>query len=162
MIGNFKKAAQTTRKASLAAPKSPMGNNFMKDDKVDEEDSNFEDGGGPIEPHQSSSGHGNDNTKHFNIHGSIKEEDESSQQDSRQPANNLHSKHLSLMQNDYVKLQIESLWEKYDSDHQDMLDKIETANFLTEILVSHGLSSPGLDKINRFFRNYDRTKDGMI
>jgi|DEB0MinimDraft_12_1074336.scaffolds.fasta_scaffold108163_1 Ca2+-binding EF-hand superfamily protein len=66
------------------------------------------------------------------------------------------------MQKDYIHSQIKTLWSKYDSEGLDMLDKIETANFLTEILSSHGLSSPGLDKINKFFRNYDNTKDGMI
>ena len=56
------------------------------------------------------------------------------------------------MQKDYIHSQIKTLWSKYDSEGLDMLDKIETANFLTEILSSHGLSSPGLDKINKFFR----------
>jgi hypothetical protein len=75
-MSQLKKQAQTARKASLAAPKSPLGNNFMKDDQNEDGSSSAD--VGPIEPAQSSSGQGNEGTKHFNIQGSIKEEDESS------------------------------------------------------------------------------------
>jgi hypothetical protein len=84
------KNVSMTRKSSLAQPivKSPLGNNFINGNKLEEGSSlNDAEQGDPIEPHGSSSGQGPTGTKIFSIQGSIKEVDESSQghdQDLRQ------------------------------------------------------------------------------
>lgn len=37
---------------------------------------------------------------------------------------------------DYIKEQVNAIWSKYDIDNSNVLDKIETANFLNEILTA--------------------------
>ena len=59
-------------------------------------------------------------------------------------------------------MQIMTMWSKYDIENCGMLDKIETANFLTEILTAHGLSIPTMDQINMYFNDFDENKDGQI
>jgi hypothetical protein len=42
---------------------------------------------------------------------------------------------LSNIQIEYIRELVDKIWEKYDSDDSGALDKIETANFLNEILT---------------------------
>ena len=43
-----------------------------------------------------------------------------------------------------------------------MLDKIETANFLNEILTAQGMGPPTMEQFNRFFAEFDINQDGAI
>lgn len=101
---------------------------------------------------------GDKSPKHqFRIHESIKEVDESSHQEGSDKADlktinvgggNGSSSNKTPTKSDKVKLSgsqqefirdlIEKLWDNYDTDGSGVLDKIETANFLNEILQAQG------------------------
>ena len=54
------------------------------------------------------------------------------------------------------------IWDKYDVDYSGVLDKIESANFLNEILTAQGLGPPSMEQFNRFFSAFDINHDGVI
>jgi len=54
------------------------------------------------------------------------------------------------------------MWDKYDCEDLGSLDKIEIANFLTEILTSHGEGMPSLEKVTRAFNEFDTENEGTI
>ena len=91
---------------------------------------------------------------------SIKEVDEGDLQELDNQG--INTKRMALMQKDYCRMQIMSMWSKYDIENCGMLDKIESANFLTEILTAHGLAIPTMDQINKYFNQFDENKDGQI
>ena len=57
---------------------------------------------------------------------------------------------------------VNRIWKKYDTDRSGMLDKIETANFLNEILTTQNMGSPSMEQFNMFFSEFDINKDGVI
>lgn len=114
----------------------PTRNNFLtEDDKV-----NLNIDHDNIEPSSPRSRM----VKHQPVQDAIKEEDEI-----QETGNNV------LTQKDYLKMQIQSLWAQYDTEDLDMLDKIEAANFVTEILTNHGHDAPSLEQFNSCFQNYE-------
>lgn len=47
------------------------------------------------------------------------------------------------------------MWSKYDISDEGFLDKIESMNFLNEIMSLNGYPEPNLQQINILFRNLD-------
>jgi hypothetical protein len=81
--------------------------------------------------------------KHRPVQDAIKEEDEGQETGAN-----------ALTQKDYLKLQIDSLWAQYDTDELGHLDNIEAANFVTQILKSHGHDAPSFEQLNKCFQEF--------
>ena len=62
----------------------------------------------------------------------------------------------------YIMDQVNKIWDKYDSDRSGVLDKIESANFLNEILTAQGMGPPSMEQFNMFFSEFDINNDGVI
>lgn len=62
----------------------------------------------------------------------------------------------------YILSQVNKIWDKYDIDYSGVLDKIESANFLNEILRAQGKGPPTMEEFNRFFAEFDINHDGVI
>jgi len=65
-------------------------------------------------------------------------------------------------ESDFIAQMVEQIWDKYDVDRSGALDKIETANFLNEILTIQGQGPPSMEQFNRFFAEFDINQDGVI
>lgn len=122
---------------------------------------------------------------HFTVQESIKEVDESENQDlETQQLNSMHkssemmtpskransnefeepakARKLNHVEKDFIKDQVNEIWSKYDVDDSGVLDKIETANFLNEILTAQGQGPPTMEQFNMFFAEFDTNHDGVI
>ena len=62
----------------------------------------------------------------------------------------------------YIHGLVNKIWSKYDIDNSGVLDKIEAANFLNEILMAQELGPPTMEQFNRFFSEFDINNDGVI
>ena len=92
------------------------------------------------------------------VYDSIKEVDESETQDAvvnKAPQD-------SEIDQSYILGQVNRIWDKYDVDFSGVLDKIESANFLNEILRAQGKGPPTMEEFNRFFAEFDLNHDGVI
>lgn len=87
--------------------------------------------------------------KHRPVQDAIKEEDEGQETGAN-----------ALTQKDYLQLQIEALWAQYDTDGLGHLDNIEAANFVSQILKSHGHDAPSFEQLNKCFQEFQ--DDGNI
>ena len=69
---------------------------------------------------------------------------------------------IELEQKNYIRDQVNKIWDKYDLDQSGVLDKIESANFLNEILIAQNMGPPTMEMFNRFFAEFDINNDGVI
>jgi hypothetical protein len=122
---------------------------------------------------------GDKNKLQFSIQESIKEVDENSHQDDSEiivgggnggsigtidssKAKKRRGTLLSGSQQEFIRDLVEKLWDNYDTDGSGVLDKIETANFLNEILSAQGQGPPSMEQFKHFFQEFDTNKDGVI
>jgi len=67
-----------------------------------------------------------------------------------------------LSHKDYCQSEVMRLWASYDFENIGELDKIETTNFVCELLNDHELPTPSLDLMTTVFENFDPGNEGVI
>lgn len=175
----------TERAEKISVPQAPVANNFVLEEasgdsqsktsaqfpdfELKEKQVNQKSAFSGAHITSMSDGEGEEETKVINlteepekqqpvIYDSIKEVDESETQDA--VVNKVTQD--SEIDQSYILAQVNKIWDKYDVDYSGVLDKIESANFLNEILRAQGKGPPTMEEFNRFFAEFDINHDGVI
>ena len=98
----------------------------------------------------------------YNVKESIKEVDESENLDHTSSKLSPVNHREAEGQQKFIRDMVKRIWYKYDTDRSGMLDKIETANFLNEILTTQNMGPPSMEQFNMFFAEFDINNDGVI